>query len=221
MKQLVLSAEYGLVEIKSLPMASSRSVAEIFNKRHDNILQSVINLKSNIEDDFYVLNFQESYYKNKQGKKQPEILMTKDGFTLLVMGFTGKKATQFKIAYINKFNEMEEFIRVKTQAKLGFPAFTDGVKLLHENPNHFHFSNESDMVNKLVTGMTAKQFKIAKEIDLKEGSIRPYLTLDQIEEIEYLQMLDTGMMAARVSYEQRKMALELALVKYREKRKVS
>ena len=219
MKQLVLNQEYGLVEVKSQPMTSSRKVADIFNKRHDNILKSIFNIKQSVEDEFWLLHFKESKYKDR-GKTYPEYLMTKDGFALLVMGFTGKKAMQFKIAYINKFNEMEEFIKVKTQAKLGHPAFTDGVKLLHENPNHFHFANESDMVNKLVTGKTAKQFKTANGIDNKINSIRPYLTLSQIEEIEYLQMLDTGMMAGRLSYEQRKMSLELALIKFRNRKRV-
>lgn len=216
MKQIVLDMEYGLVEINASPMASSRIVAERFNKQHKDVLRSIEHL--DVDSEFGRRNFTPTSYKDQWNRKQKEYLMTKDGFTLLVMGFTGKKAMQFKIAYINRFNEMEQFIKTKDQARLGHPAFTDGVKLLHDKPAPYHFSNESDMINRLVLGMSAKQFKDLHGISKSENSIRPYLTLEQIEEIEHLQMLDSGMMAARVSYDQRKMALELSLMKFREKR---
>ena len=57
-----------------------------------------------------VSNFRQSSYFNLQGKEQPCYEMTKDGFTLLAMGFTGKKAIEFKINYINAFNQMADFI---------------------------------------------------------------------------------------------------------------
>lgn len=56
-------------------------------------------------------NFRQSSYFNVQGKEQPCYEMTKDGFTLLAMGFTGKKAIEFKLNYINAFNTMIEIIQ--------------------------------------------------------------------------------------------------------------
>jgi Rha family phage regulatory protein len=91
-------------------VTTSRKVAEIFEKEHKNILQAIRNLE--IPSDYRELNFQPSVYEqpNPSGGKpiqQPEYLITRDGFTILAMGFTGKKAMQFKIAYIEAFNAME------------------------------------------------------------------------------------------------------------------
>ena len=91
-------------------VTTSRKVAEVFEKQHKNVLRSIRELK--IPEDFDRLNFQPSVYKipNPSGGKpveSPEYLITRDGFTLLAMGFTGSKAMQFKIAYIKAFNAME------------------------------------------------------------------------------------------------------------------
>ncbi len=208
--------QFGLIESKGIPVVGSRKVAEMFKKEHKTVLRSIESL--DLQSNFGQRNFVPTSYKDQWNRKQPEYLMTKDGFTLLAMGFTGKKAMEFKIAYITRFNEMEQFIKTKESAKLGHPAFTDAVALLHDHPAPYHFSNESDLINRLILGMTAKQFKDANSIPKTEKSIRPYLTLNQIAEVEHLQMLDAGMMAARVTFEQRKMALELALMKFRTKR---
>ena len=61
-------------------------------------------------------------------------MMTRDGFTILVMGYTGKKAMKFKELYIRRFNEMEQFIKTLVTARQEFPLLTENIKLLHENP---------------------------------------------------------------------------------------
>lgn len=96
--------------INGKAVTSSRKVAEVFEKLHKNVLQAIRELE--IPEDFRELNFQPSEYEvqNSIGKivKYPEYLMTKDGFLFLVTGFNGKKAAEFKIAFINAFNEMEK-----------------------------------------------------------------------------------------------------------------
>lgn len=94
-----------LVMKNNQPMVSSLVVAELFEKRHDNVLQSINDL--DVPDDFRRLNFQESSYINKQNKEQPSFNMTRDGFSLLAMGFTGKKAMEWKIKFLEAFNAME------------------------------------------------------------------------------------------------------------------
>jgi Rha family phage regulatory protein len=84
---------------------TSVDLARNFGKRHDNVIRDIVNLT--IPDEFRLLNFEESSYLNEQGKGQPMYEMTRDGFTLLAMGFTGKKAMQWKIKYITAFNAME------------------------------------------------------------------------------------------------------------------
>lgn len=80
-------------------------------KRHDNVLQDIRNLECS--DEFRLLNFQESSYVNSQNKKQPMYYVTRDGFTLLAMGYTGEKAMKFKEAYIKQFNAMERTLQGK------------------------------------------------------------------------------------------------------------
>ena len=85
--------------------------------------------------------------------------MTRDGFVFLAMGYRGKKAARFKEEYIKRFNQMEQFIRTLVSARKEFPLLTENVKLLHDNPKPYHFSNECDMLNRIVLGMCAKQFR--------------------------------------------------------------
>jgi Rha family phage regulatory protein len=91
-------------------VTTSRKVAEIFEKKHCDVLRTIREL--DIPADFGQRNFASTEYEatNNLGKKvkYPEYLITRDGFTILAMGFTGKKAMEFKIAYINAFNAMEE-----------------------------------------------------------------------------------------------------------------
>ena len=91
-------------------VTSSLQVAEYFGKKHQHVMEKVRALLAEIPSDWGVSNFRQSSYFNLQGKEQPCYEMTKDGFTLLAMGFTGKKAIEFKINYINAFNEMADFI---------------------------------------------------------------------------------------------------------------
>ena len=95
----------GIIIENNRPVVSSRKVAEIFEKEHRRVLQDIRELSCG--DDFRLHNFVQSSYINSQDKEQPEYLMTRDGFTLLAMGFTGVKAMQWKIKYIEAFNKME------------------------------------------------------------------------------------------------------------------
>lgn len=93
-------------------VTSSRLVADYFHKRHDTVIRAIENL--NCSKEFNRHNFAEITYTDSRGRKQPEYLMTKDGFTILAMGFTGAKAMQFKEAYINAFNKMEHLLKGNT-----------------------------------------------------------------------------------------------------------
>jgi len=207
----VILDNYGVTEKKGIPVVSSRNVAEVFKKNHQHVMRDI---KNTIEDlsksgqtKFSLLNFEGSNYRDGQNRKQPEYLLTRDGFTLLAMGFTGKKAMQFKIAYINRFNQMELFIKSLQQAKLEFPAFTAAIMMAHEEPKHYHFSNEINMINRIVLGMDAKQFKELNGIDPKASSIRPYLNFNQIRAIETLQRVDIGLQVSVPDFQERKRLL--------------
>ncbi len=91
-------------------ITTSLKVAEVFGKEHNKVVRDIENLSCS--DNFRVANFGDTPYVNPQNGQTYKIYsMTKDGFVFLVMGYRGAKAAQFKEAYINAFNKMEQSIR--------------------------------------------------------------------------------------------------------------
>nr|DAZ21198.1 MAG TPA: regulatory protein [Caudoviricetes sp.] len=220
MKELIPKDDLGVfVDNHDTARVDSLFVAELFEKNHKEVLRDIRKITdplSGLSEEFRQRNFAPSSYRNQQNKKQPCYYLTRDGFTMLVMGYTGQKAMQFKELYIKRFNEMEKVIKSLVAARQEFPLLTDNIKLLHESPKPYHFSNECDMLNRIVIGMTAKQFRIANGID-KGKSIRPYLSEKQIQMLEILQKVDVGLLVAFPEYEQRKRHLEWYKQKLEEK----
>ena len=205
-KNLVSKNELGMfANSKGVVLADSLKVAEIFNKDHKNVIRDIREL--DCSEEFRELNFEPTEYMSVQGHKKPCYNMTRDGFVFLVMGYRGKKAASFKEAYIKRFNEMEEFIKCLLEARTEFPLLTDNIMLIHEVPKPYHFSNEADLLNRIVLGKTAKQ--VREEHDLMPGtSIRPYLTTKQIEAIDLLQRVDIGLLVSTPDFQERKRYLE-------------
>jgi Rha family phage regulatory protein len=220
MKELIPADKYGVfADTSDTARVNSLYVAQFFEKEHFHVLRDIAKItdtNSGLSKEFAASNFEPSYYKDSTGRKLPCYMMTRDGFTILVMGYTGKKAMRFKELYIRRFNEMEQFIKTLVTARKEFPLLTENIKLLHENPRPYHFSNECDMINRIVTGMSAKQFREANGL-AKGTSIRPYLTDEQIELLETLQKVDIGLLVSVPDYQQRKRHLEWYKMKLLEK----
>ena len=90
-------------------LASSRDVAEKFGKRNPDVNRAIENL---IVQNCTVRNmFVKTSYISSRGRDENEYLMDRDGFSLLVMGFTGSKALEWKLKYIDAFNKMEEKLK--------------------------------------------------------------------------------------------------------------
>ena len=198
--------DYGIfADGKDTARANSLIVAKMFGKNHRDVLRAIKNI--DCSDEFAQRNFALSKYKDSTGRKLPCVMMTRDGFTFLAMGFTGKKAAQFKEAYIKRFNEMEKLIFNVVTVRKDYPLLTEAVKMAHDEPKPYHFSNEADLINKIITGYTAKKFREIHNIP-KGESIRPYLNEEQLELMELLQKVDTGLLISVPDYEQRKRLLE-------------
>ena len=200
--------DFGLLDRHGVPMVSSRVVAQKFGKRHDNVLQNIDNLDCSPE--FRLLNFQDSSYKNEQNKKQPEVLMTRDGFTFLAMGFTGKKAAQWKEQYIAAFNQMETYIKDQSAARLEYRPMTDAIQAAHDPAKFYHYTTENDMLYRIVLGMSSKQFR--EQHGLAEGvSPKVHMTPTQISLFTRLQRSNTDLIQMGIEYQRRKELLgELA-----------
>lgn len=171
--------ELMIFEHKERAVVSSRIIAERFGKTHAEVLKSIHGerrgekripglidgIRSSVKTpDLY---FMKSWYKDTYERSQPEYLCTRDGFSLLVMGFTGEEALKWKLKYIDAFNQMEAFITerkssewlmTRKQGKLIRRAETDTLANLVEyaekqgsqNMRKRVYSIYSQMVNNLV-----------------------------------------------------------------------
>ncbi|EIC2946381.1 Rha family transcriptional regulator, partial [Campylobacter jejuni] len=118
---------------------TSLDIAAVFNKRHDNIIAKIETFP---KDSFTDLNFKASKYIDSTGRILPCYKITRDGFSLLVMGFTGEKAYKWKIEFIKVFNEMEKRLRnieyekhdkLAFHQSLGYKSQLKQQKLKYEN----------------------------------------------------------------------------------------
>jgi Rha family phage regulatory protein len=176
-----------LVQLKNdEAVCSSLDVAEKFHKRHDNVLQGIRGLLKN--EDTHKM-FKLSHYVEKQnGQSYPMYLMNRDGFSLLVMGFTGKAALEWKLKYIEAFNKMETIIREKSTetwltsrqtGKLTRKSETDVIKELVEYAKA-QGSTHADMLYMTYTKLANKMVGIT---DRDTASVVQLNRLDMMEQI--------------------------------------
>lgn len=220
MKELVPMNDYGIfVSRRYEAMVDSRFVAEIFEKEHKDVLRAIKNIleKSGFSAEFNQRNFAPVKYIDERNRKQPGYVMTRDGFTALVMGFTGAKADRFKEAYIRRFNEMEEQIVMLQTLREQYRPLTDAIQDTHENSQPYDYSNEADLLNRIVTGMTARKYRESRNI-AKSESIRAYFSAEERELMDYLQRVDVGLIYSVPNYQERKQKLEWCAMKWQSKR---
>lgn len=97
-------------------VTTSLVLAEVFEKKHQHVMEAI--RKLTVENSTVKKMFVEDSYLNSRNQQQPMYYMNRDGFTLLAMGFTGSKAMEFKLKYIDAFNKMEKQIKEETQFRL-------------------------------------------------------------------------------------------------------
>ncbi|WP_346962391.1 Rha family transcriptional regulator [Clostridium sp.] len=195
---------------------TSREIAEDFEKRHDHLVRDIENLIGSIPKIEDTPNyFIETQYQNEQNKQwYKEYLLTRDGFSLLVMGFTGAKALGWKLKYIRAFNEMEkELKRLYNERKkweierekgvLVRHILTDTIKTkVKDSPNKkFMYPNYTKLIYKTIFGKTLKELQQEFGIKAKE-SLRDYLTSEQLKEIEQMEMLVSSLIGVGMGYEE-------------------
>lgn len=113
MPDIILSTQNGE------PVASSRQIAESFEKRHDHVMRGIEDILRGLPKNGDTPMFYKTEYTHEQnGQTYPMYLMNRDGFSLLVMGFTGKAALEWKLKYIQAFNEMEKKLNAPQMPKL-------------------------------------------------------------------------------------------------------
>ena len=199
-----------LVEIKKMnkeevTVVTSLDIAETFGKEHKNVLRDIKQLECS--DEFGQLNFEPSSYINQQNKEQPMYFITRDGFTLLVMGYTGEKAMKFKEAYIRQFNAMEKALigKLKEREK-GIAvrqALTNALQQSQENERmHGHaYSTYTNIVYKAVFGKDAKHLREEYGISKKEN-LRDYFSEEELKAVQSVEMIVSGLVNCGWGYDQ-------------------
>lgn len=193
--------------MKNQAVTTSRIVAEYFGKRHDNIIRDIdalIAQMASVQETSKLRRppmFQKSTYTVEGNiKPYPMYLMNRDGFTLLAMGFTGKKALQFKLAYIDAFNKLAKMILNKQNAewlekrkmnKIGNKSMTDALKPVVELAERQGSKNGS----KIYMNVQRLQNKI---ISANSGQ-RDQLELWQMNALDTLQFIAKTIAAGLVA----------------------
>lgn len=181
---------------KEVNVVSSLDIAETFEKEHRRVLQDIRELQCS--DEFRQHNFVQSEYVNSQNRKQPMFLVTRDGFTILAMGYTGEKAMKFKEAYINQFNAMEELLKGKlVEREKGIAvrqSLTKAIQQSNENERmHGHaYSTYTDIVYKSVFGKSARQIREEYGVS-KKDNLRDLFSTEELEKVQSVEMIVSGL----------------------------
>lgn len=205
---------------------TSRKVAEVFEKQHKDVLESIRNIKKQIDSaENSAQYFTENQYKDSSGKNNPEYIITRDGFSLLVMGFTGEKAMQWKLKYIEAFNIMEKELKriyserqqweiERAKGVLVRHILTDTIKMKVADSPHkkFMYPNYTKLIYKTLFGKSLKDLQKEYAVKPKE-TIRDYLTSEQLKDVESAEMLVSSLINCGWGYEQIKEFIQQNSVK--------
>ena len=177
--------------ISGKPCISSREIAEKFKKEHKTVLRKIDILTA--QNCTVKKMFSEKSYQTERGRIEREFLITRDGFSLLAMGFTGDIALQWKIKYIEAFNFMEKELTARIQTRhIGIEVrknLTDTIKKCVTDEGNFKnwaYSTYSKLVYKKVLGKDVKKAKLERNVKEKEN-IRDYLTIEELEKVQDLE----------------------------------
>lgn len=198
--------DLGIFEKSEDAWTTSRDLARVFDKPHNDVLKVIKKTIEECEHDFGLRNFSQSSYKNQQNKKQPQYLMTRKGFSLVAMGFTGKKAMEFKVAYIEAFENMAELIFTRVHSKQGYKEMTAAIKH-YLRGDQYTYAEEANRVNKAVLGMSSSEFR--RVHGLKSGETpRDAVIKEKLEQLDKAQRLNADLIRAGVQGSERTRILE-------------
>lgn len=180
-------------------VCDSLQVAEKFKKEHRNVLQSVDSLIA--ENSAVKAMFKTAHYRAENGQTYRKFYMNRDGFSLLAMGFTGKKALEWKLQYISAFNQMENLIKEKStetwvetrkSGKLTRKAETDTIQKLVGYAKE-QGSAHADMLYMTYSKLANKMAGIQKR---DEATVTQLNNLSLMENV-ILHIIDNGIMAQK------------------------
>lgn len=188
-------------------VVSSLDVADTFGKDHKHVLEDIRCILCQVSTAENSALFIETTYIASNGKKNPMFYLTRDGFTLLAMGYNGEKAMKFKLAYIKQFNAMEKALigKMKEREK-GIAvrqALTNAIQISKENERmHGHaYSTYTNAIYKVLFGKDAKQLREEFGIGSKDN-LRDFFAAEDLRAIQSMECLVSGLVDCGWGYSQ-------------------
>ncbi|WP_112288414.1 Rha family transcriptional regulator [Rahnella sp. AN3-3W3] len=201
--------------IKGTPVVNTDVVAAEFGRDHFRVMNSIESLAAS--GHLGASDFRASSYTSKQNKEIPCYELTERGFLIAMPFIGGEKAKDGQVRLVDSFIEYRERAKQESLvqaerdlARVEYRPMTNAIKSSKESEGkeaeHYHFSNEANMINRIVLGTTSAKFR--KENDIgKTEAIRDYLTAEQIRAITELQRADTVFINMGWDYDKRKLEL--------------
>ena len=196
--------ETAKINKQEVTVVSSLDVAETFGKEHKNVLKDIREL--NCSEEFGRLNFEPTDYVDEHNRKQPMYYITRDGFTLLAMGYTGEKAMRFKEAYIKQFNAMERMLQGKLiEREKGIAvrqSLTKALQLSAENERmHGHaYSTYTNCIYKVLFGMNANKLREHYGIS-KKDNLRDCFSAEELRAVQSMECMVSGLIDCGWGYD--------------------
>jgi len=200
----MLNVEIAKFQKEERAAVTSLDVAETFGKAHDKVMRDIKTL--GCSEEFNTANFGDIFYSDSMNRKQKACVMTRDGFTLLVMGYTGELAMKFKEAYIKQFNAMEAALRGKlVEREKGIAvrqALTKALQQSNEDARMYGhaYSTYTNCIYKVLFGMDAKQLREKFGISKKDG-LRDCFSPEELRAVQSMECLVSGLVDCGWEYQ--------------------
>lgn len=192
-------------------VADSRQVAENFGKAHGDVLKAIDNL---VRENSLTKNMFQELTREYRGQSFRYFIMNRDGFCLLVMSFTGDKALEWKLKYIDAFNKMEDELkrifderhRVEIERAKGVITrhiLTDTIKLKIADSAHkkFVYPNYTKLIYKVLFGKTMAEMREFYKAEGRE-SVREHMSPEELLAVNNMEGLVSGLINFGWSYDQ-------------------
>lgn len=183
---------------------TSRELAKLTGKEHKNVLRDIAEM-AEAWNKISQPKFEPSNYRAR-GKVYPQYIMNKSQALYVV----SKYSNEIRAALINRLEYLENKEKERQESKLEFQPMTDAIRdsnlALGKEPMFYHYTNESNLINRIVLGCTASKWKLDNDIS-KEDSLRDTLTAIQIKAINHVQKNNTALIELGFEYNERKVRL--------------
>lgn len=201
----------GNLSIGSTPTMSSREIAKLTGKRHDNVVADILKMLGEL--DMHAPDYSGTY-KTTRGNSYTEYHLNRELTDTLVTGYSialRHKVIQRWHALEAKQAVIDETKAARQRARLESPVLTDAVKFSRladgKDTKHYHYSNEFDLINRVVLGGPSHQLRNIR--DLSAGDpVRDALTPSEIKAVEHMQRLNAALIDVGMPYRERKAKLE-------------